>query len=424
MKVLVVGNGGREHALVWKLKDSKLVKNIYIARGNAGAWQIAKKVDIQPTDIKAISDFAKREAIDFTIVGPEAPLAEGIVDEFESNGLNIFGPSKIASMLESSKAFAKGLMQKYSIPTAAYEVFNDPDSARRFVKDFGAPVVVKADGLASGKGAMVCTNEREALEAIDRLMVRKELGESGKSIVIEEYLYGEEASYIVMLNGENYVPLPTSQDHKKLLDDDRGPNTGGMGAYSPTPFIDTQTEEKVKKEIVERLIKALKMEGIYYRGFLYVGLMLTKDGPKVLEFNVRLGDPEAQPILMRLKGDFFENILKFYEGKQVRFEVDKRYAICVVIASKGYPESPEAGHKIEGLENLKEEDIIVFHAGTDIKDGELITKGGRVLNVCAWGQSLIEARERAYKAINSIKFKGMQYRKDIGSRALNYFTAV
>lgn len=424
MKVLVVGNGGREHALVWKLKDSKLVKNIYIARGNAGAWQIAKKVDIQPTDIKAISDFAKREAIDFTIVGPEAPLAEGIVDEFESNGLNIFGPSKIASMLESSKAFAKGLMQKYSIPTAAYEVFNDPDSARRFVKDFGAPVVVKADGLASGKGAMVCTNEREALEAIDILMVRKELGESGKSIVIEEYLYGEEASYIVMLNGENYVPLPTSQDHKKLLDDDRGPNTGGMGAYSPTPFIDTQTEEKVKKEIVERLIKALKMEGIYYRGFLYVGLMLTKDGPKVLEFNVRLGDPEAQPILMRLKGDFFENILKFYEGKQVRFEVDKRYAICVVIASKGYPESPEAGHKIEGLENLKEEDIIVFHAGTDIKDGELITKGGRVLNVCAWGQSLIEARERAYKAINSIKFKGMQYRKDIGSRALNYFTAV
>ncbi len=424
MKVLVVGNGGREHALVWKLKDSKLVKNIYIARGNAGAWQIAKKVDIQPTDIKAISDFAKRAAIDFTIVGPEAPLAEGIVDEFESNGLNIFGPSKIASMLESSKAFAKGLMQKYSIPTAAYEVFNDPDSARRFVKDFGAPVVVKADGLASGKGAMVCTNEREALEAIDILMVRKELGESGKSIVIEEYLYGEEASYIVMLNGENYVPLPTSQDHKKLLDDDRGPNTGGMGAYSPTPFIDTQTEEKVKKEIVERLIKALKMEGIYYRGFLYVGLMLTKDGPKVLEFNVRLGDPEAQPILMRLKGDFFENILKFYEGKQVRFEVDKRYAICVVIASKGYPESPEAGHKIEGLENLKEEDIIVFHAGTDIKDGELITKGGRVLNVCAWGQSLIEARERAYKAINSIKFKGMQYRKDIGSRALNYFTAV
>lgn len=424
MKVLVVGNGGREHALVWKLKDSKLVKDIYIARGNAGAWQIAKKVDIQPTDIKAISDFAKREAIDFTIVGPEAPLAEGIVDEFESNGLNIFGPSKIASMLESSKAFAKGLMQKYSIPTAAYEVFNDPYSARRFVKDFGAPVVVKADGLARGKGVIVCMDERDALEAIDRWMVRKELGESGKSVVIEEYLYGEEASYIVMLNGENYVPLPTSQDHKKLLDGDRGPNTGGMGAYSPTPFIDAQTEERVKKEIVERLIKALKMEGIHYRGFLYVGLMLTKDGPKVLEFNVRLGDPEAQPILMRLKGDFFENILKFYEGRQVKFEVDKRYALCVVIASKGYPESSEAGHKIEGLESLKEEDVIVFHAGTDIKDGELITKGGRVLNVCAWGQSLIEARERAYRAINSIKFKGMQYRKDIGSRALNYFTAV
>ncbi|MFN3814319.1 MAG: phosphoribosylamine--glycine ligase [Aquificaceae bacterium] len=424
MKVLVVGNGGREHALVWKLKDSKLVKDIYIARGNAGAWQIAKKVDIEPTDVKAISEFAEKKGIDFTIVGSESPLAEGIVDEFESKSLNIFGPSKRASMLESSKAFAKSLMQKYSIPTAAYEVFNDPSNAKRFVKDFGVPLVVKADGLASGKGAIVCMSEREAMDAVDRLMVKRELGESGKSIVIEEYLYGEEASYIVMLNGENYIPLPTSQDHKKLLDGDRGPNTGGMGAYSPTPFIDTQTEERVRKEIVERLIEALRKEGIYYRGFLYVGLMLTKDGPKVLEFNVRLGDPEAQPILMRLKGDFFEDILNFHDGRQVRFEVDRRYTLCVVIASRGYPENPETGHRIEGLESLKDEDVIVFHAGTDMKAGKLITKGGRVLNVCSWGQSLSEARERAYKAINNIKFKGMQYRKDIGSRALNYFKAV
>lgn len=419
MKVLIVGNGGREHALYWKISQSPLVKEIFVAKGNGGIK--GKRVPIDPTNVKELADFAQREGIDFTVVGPEAPLVEGIVDEFESRGLKIFGPSKRASMLEGSKIFAKRFMLKHGIPTANFEVFENPDKAKRFVKDFGVPLVIKADGLAGGKGTVVCKTEQSALETIDLFMNRGILGPAGKRVVIEEFLEGEEASYIVMVNGTEYVPLPTSQDHKRLLDGDRGPNTGGMGAYSPNPFVDAETEKAIRELIIERTLKALAHEGIYYRGFLYAGLMLTSRGPMVLEFNVRLGDPEAQPLLMRIKGDFLEKLLDFYEGKKVSLDIDERCSLCVVLASKGYPEKPEVGKEIHGLEDIKDENVIIFHAGTELKDGKFITTGGRVLNVCAWGNSLKEAKERAYKAVEKIHFEGMHYRKDIGDRALKFF---
>jgi len=418
VKVLVVGNGGREHAIAWKISQSPLVKEVFIAKGSAGVD--AKRVDINPTDVKTLADFAQREGIDFTIVGPEAPLVEGIVDEFEKRGLKIFGPSQKASLLEASKVFAKDFMLKHGIPTANFEVFDDPDKAKRFIRDFGAPVVVKADGLAGGKGAIVCKTEQSAIEAVDFLMVRKALGKAGERIVIEEFLEGEEGSYIVMVNGEEYIPLPTSQDHKRLLDGDKGPNTGGMGAYSPNPFIDEKTEQEIRKNIIEKTLKALAKEGIYYRGFLYAGLMLTSDGPKVLEFNVRLGDPEAQPLLMRIKGDFLEKLINFYEGRSISLEIDNRCALCVVLASKGYPENPEVGKEIRGLEEAKKEEVIIFYAGTKIENGKLLTAGGRVLNVCAWGEDIKEAKVKAYKAIEKLSFEGMHYRRDIGDKAIRF----
>ncbi|MFN3976276.1 MAG: phosphoribosylamine--glycine ligase [Aquificaceae bacterium] len=422
MKVLVVGSGGREHAIAWKLSQSPLVKEIYCAKGNGGTAKIAKNVPIEPTDTKALADFAQKEGIDFTVVGPEAPLVAGIVDEFEGRGLKVFGPNKRASLLEGSKAFAKDFMQRYQIPTAEFHTFEDPQKAKNFVKDFGLPLVIKADGLASGKGVFICRSYEEAFQTIDKLMVKKVLGEAGSRLVIEEFLEGEEASYIVMVNGDRYVPLPTSQDHKRLLDGDRGPNTGGMGAYSPNPFVDEKTEKAIKELIIERVIRGLKAEGIHYRGFLYAGLMLTQKGPKVLEFNVRLGDPEAQPLLMRIKGDFFEALLNFYEGRDIKLDIDQSHTLCVVLASKGYPEKPEDGKEIRGLEEVEGlQDVVVFHAGTQIVEGKVFTKGGRVLNVCAWGKDLREAQERAYKAIERIHFEGMHYRKDIGYRALLHF---
>ncbi len=417
MKVLVVGNGGREHAIVWKISKSPLVKKMYCAKGNAGIWEIAEKVDISPNDIKGLKDFALKESIDFAVVGPESPLVEGIVDVFEEAGIKIFGPSREASRLEGSKAFAKEFMKRHGVPTAEYKVFDNPDEAKAYVSEKGGNVVVKADGLAAGKGVTVCDTVEEALNAIDRVMVERVFSESGNRVVIEEKLEGEEASYIVMVDGERYIPLPTSQDHKRLLDGDKGPNTGGMGAYSPTPVMDTEMEERVKREIVERTLKGLKEEGIYYRGFLYVGLMLTAEGSKVLEYNVRLGDPEAQPILMRIKGDFLSYMLEFYEGNDINMEIDERWAVDVVIASQGYPGKYEKGKVIEGLDKVKElEDVEVFHAGTDIRDGKVVTAGGRVLNVCALGNTLEEALEKAYEGVSRIEFEGMYYRKDIAHR--------
>lgn len=421
MKVLVVGNGGREHAIAWKLRQSSEISELYCARGNAGIWRIAKRVDISPTDIEELTDFAEREGIDFTVVGPEAPLVGGIVDEFERRGLKIFGPSREASRLEGSKAFAKEFMERYDVPTAHYSVFEDFDKALRYIKDVGTPIVIKADGLAAGKGAVVCFSIDHAIQTLESFMKKSALGGAGKRVVIEEFLEGEEASYIVMVNGDRYVPLPTSQDHKRLLDGDKGPNTGGMGAYSPTPVINEEVERRIREEVIERTLKGLKEEGIYFRGFLYAGLMITSEGPKVLEFNVRLGDPEAQPILMRVKGDFLKLLLDFYEGKEVSLEEDERWALDVVLASRGYPDKPEKGKVIEGLEEAESlEDVVVFHAGTTLKEGKVVTNGGRVLNVCAYGSTLREAKEKAYDAVSRIHFEGMHYRKDIGDKAFKY----
>ncbi|RUM27919.1 MAG: phosphoribosylamine--glycine ligase [Aquifex sp.] len=423
MKVLVVGNGGREHAIAWKVSKSPLVTKLYVAKGNAGIWEIAERVDISPTDVKSLAEFASKEGIDFTIVGPEAPLVEGIVDEFEKRNLKIFGPNKEAAKLEGSKAFAKAFMKKYNVPTAKYEVFTDFEEARKYVEKVGAPIVIKADGLAAGKGAVVCETIEKAIETLDKFLNKNVFGKSSEKVVIEEFLEGEEASYIVMINGDKYVPLPTSQDHKRLLEGDKGPNTGGMGAYSPTPVINKEIEESIKKEIVERVIEGLKKEGIFYRGFLYVGLMITKEGPKVLEFNVRLGDPEAQPILMRIRNDFLETLINFYEGKDVKIEESDKWVLDVVLASKGYPEKPETGKIIHGLNYVKNmEDVIVFHAGTK-KEGEFtVTSGGRVLNVCVYGNTLKEAKEKAYEAIKYICFEGMYYRRDIGDKAFKYLS--
>jgi len=421
VKVLIVGNGGREHALVWKIAQSPLVSRLFCARGNAGIWRTAERVDISPTDVIRLAQFAEEEGIDFTIVGPEAPLVEGIVDEFESRGLKIFGPSRRASRLEGSKAFAKAFMSKYSIPTARYAVFDSYEEACAYVRRKGPPLVVKADGLAAGKGAVVCTSVEQALKTLEDFMKKEILGSAGRRVVVEEFLEGEEASYIVMVNGEDYIPLPTSQDHKRLLDGDRGPNTGGMGAYSPTPVINPETEQRIKSEVVERTLAGLKEEGIHFRGFLYAGLMITPQGPRVLEFNVRLGDPEAQPILMRIKGDFLRTLLEFHEGGKVDIEEDERWAVDVVIASEGYPTNPRKGVVIEGVEQAERmEGVVVFHAGTDLRNGKLVTSGGRVLNICAYGRTLKEARERAYRAVSLIRFEGMHYRRDIGDKAFRF----
>ncbi len=423
MKVLVVGKGGREHAIAWKVAQSPLVKQVYIAPGNAGTSKVGKNIPISPTDVENLVKFAKEEKIDLTIVGPEDPLAKGIADVFQREGLKIFGPTQDGAKLEASKVFAKNFMAKYGIPTARYGTFDNPQEAKEFIKQLGDKVVVKADGLAAGKGAFVCQSVEEALKVVDDLMVKGVLGEAGKRVVVEEFLEGEEASYMVMVDGTEYVPLPTSQDHKRLLEGDKGPNTGGMGAYSPTPVIDKETEERIRREVIERTLKGLAEEGIHYRGFLYAGLMLTKEGPKVLEFNVRLGDPEAQPILTRIESDLVEHIMEILEGniKGVEIKVSPKWALGVVVASKGYPQKPETGKVIEGLEEVEKLDnVVVFHAGTKKEGDKILTAGGRVLTIVGLGDTLREAKERAYTVVEKINFEGMQYRRDIGDKAFKY----
>ena len=422
MKILVVGKGGREHAIAWKVSQSPLVKKVYIAPGNAGTEEIGVNIPIAVNDIPALVNFAKENKIDLTIVGPEEPLAKGIADAFEKEGLKIFGPNKKAAQLEASKIFAKKFMKKYSVPTAQFQTFENFEEAKEFIKNLSSEkVVVKADGLAAGKGAFVCQSKEEAIEKAYDLMVKEILGTAGKRIVVEEFLEGEEASYIVMVNGETYIPLPTSQDHKRLLDNDEGPNTGGMGAYSPTPVITPEIEKRIQEEIIERTLKGLKEENIHFKGFLYVGLMITKEGPKVLEFNVRLGDPEAQPILARIESDLVEHILDILEGRtqQINLKVSPKWALGVVLASKGYPYKPETGKEILGLEEIKKmPDVIVFHAGTKKVNGKIITSGGRVLTVVGLGETLKKAKEKAYEGVSKIYFEGMQYRKDIGDKGL------
>ena len=420
MKVLVIGSGGREHALVWKLAQSPKVEKIYGAPGNPGIAQIGECVNISPTDIKGLADFAEKEGVDLTVVGPEAPLVAGIVDEFESRGLKIFGPSKEAAKLEGSKAFSKEMMKKYGVPTADFEVFDDPEKAKEYIKEKGAPIVVKADGLAAGKGVVVARNVEEALEAIDKIMIEKVFGDAGNRVVVEDCLFGEEASYLVVTDGENFIPLATAQDHKAVFDGDKGPNTGGMGAYSPAPVLSEEMEKEVQERVIKPILRGMKEEGHPFKGILYAGLMITEEGPKVLEFNVRFGDPEAQVILRRLKTDLVDVCQSVIEGNLIdSLEWIPETAICVVLASKGYPGKYEKGKVIIGIEEAEKIDnVVVFHAGTAIKDGKLVTNGGRVLNVTALGKDIVEARENVYKAIEKIHFDGMHYRKDIGLKAL------
>ncbi|NNM81198.1 MAG: phosphoribosylamine--glycine ligase [Burkholderiales bacterium] len=414
MKILVIGNGGREHALAWKLARSARVSRVYVAPGNAGTALDEGCVNVDITEIPDLIEFARSESIALTVVGPEAPLAAGVVNEFRSAGLKIFGPTRAAAQLESSKAFAKSFMMRHGIPTAAYGEFEDRDSAHAYVDAQGAPIVIKADGLAAGKGVVVAMTLEEAHAAIDYL-----LSEGGR-LVIEEYLEGEEASFIVMVDGKNVLPFVTSQDHKRLLDGDMGPNTGGMGAYSPAPIITPSVHARVMREIIQPVVRGMAQEGTIFTGFLYAGLMIDKDGnPKTLEFNCRMGDPETQPIMMRLKTDLSLLVEHGINGTLDRIEAewDRRSALGVVIAAHGYPDSPRKGDIISGLPR-NEEDFHVFHAGTKL-DGsrQVVTSGGRVLCVTALGDSVKIAQRRAYQVAEGISFEGCQMRRDIGYRA-------
>ena len=421
MKVLVIGSGGREHAMAWKLSQSNKVNSVFIAPGNGGTHLNPKFKNIDLIDINLLADFAIGEKIDLTVIGPELPLSKGIVDLFRSKHLNIFGPTQKATQLESSKDFAKDFMYRHHIPTAKYKTFKMPNDAHRYIDEQGAPIVIKADGLASGKGVIVAMTEKEAHDAIDFMLVDNKFGDAGAKVVIEEFLEGEEASFMVICDGKTILPLATSQDHKRLLDADLGPNTGGMGAYSPAPVVTEEIYSKVMKEIISPTIDGMTKDGIPFTGFLYAGLMITKKGDiKTLEYNCRMGDPETQPILMRLKSDLFEVLYKASLGQldSTEIEWDKRTALAVVLASAGYPEAPKLNDEIH-IEDHVIPDSYIFHAGTVFKDNKLLTSGGRVLAVTALGNSVKEAQSRVYEAINTVKFDGAQYRKDIGFRALN-----
>lgn len=419
MKVLVIGGGGREHALVWKLSQSRLVDKIYCMPGNAGIAEIAECIDV--SDFDSLLDFVKYEWIDLTIVGPEAPLSEGIVDRFEKEGRRILGPNREAARLEASKAFAKDFMKRYNIPTAPYKVFTSYLHAEDYIRLKGAPIVVKADGLAAGKGVFVAKTVDEAMEALRLILKERVFGEAGERVVIEDCLDGEEASFMAFCDGKTIVPMVSSQDHKRVFDNDEGPNTGGMGAYSPAPVITEEVKETVMKRIMFPVIKGLRAEGINYKGILYAGLMIKDGLPYVLEFNCRFGDPETQPVLTRLQTDLMEIAFAILEGRLSEIEIEWRpeASVCVVIASKGYPGKYDKGMIIKGLDKLRgQRDIFVFHAGTAFNNGDIVTAGGRVLGVTALGRDIAEARQRAYDAIKEVHFEGMHFRRDIALKAL------
>jgi phosphoribosylamine--glycine ligase len=415
MKILVIGNGGREHAMAWKLARSARVSRVYVAPGNAGTARDEGCVNVDITEIADLIEFAKRESIALTVVGPEAPLAKGIVDEFRAAGLKIFGPTKAAAQLESSKAYAKAFMVRHGIPTAGYAEFEDISAAHRHVDEQGAPIVIKADGLAAGKGVVVAMTLDDAHAAIDSILA------DGGRVVIEEFLEGEEASFIVMVDGKNILPFVTSQDHKRLLDGDMGPNTGGMGAYSPAPVITPSLHARVMREVIQPAVRGMSQDGIPYTGFLYAGLMISRDGTiKTLEFNCRMGDPETQPIMMRLKTDLSLIVEHGINGTldKIEAEWDRRSALGVVMAAGGYPDNPRKGDVISGLPK-NEEDFHVFHAGTKLEGDQVVTNGGRVLCITALGDSVKIAQRRAYQVAESISFDGCQMRKDIGFRAIS-----
>jgi len=420
MKILVIGGGGREHALAWKIAQNKEVSRVYVAPGNAGTATDPDMVNVPISSVADLVKFAQDEHIHITIVGPEAPLAAGVVDAFHAANLKIFGPTRLAAQLEGSKDFAKAFMLRHHIPTAAYATFTDATAAHDYVKQQGAPIVIKADGLAAGKGVVVAMSNDEAHAAIDAMLSDNKLGSAGARVVIEEFLTGEEASFIVMVDGKNILALATSQDHKRLLDGDQGPNTGGMGAYSPAPVVTPEIHAKVMREIIRPTVEGMAKDGIPYTGFLYAGLMISPDGGvKTLEFNCRMGDPETQPIMMRLKSDFVTLAEHAVNGTldQVEALWDRRTALGVVMASANYPDTPRLGDEITGLPKHLE-DAHVFHAGTVLKDGKVFTSGGRVLCVTALGETVKFAQQQAYKTIDEIKFNGAQYRTDIGYRAI------
>ena len=424
MKILVVGSGGREHALAWKLAQAAGVTLVYVAPGNAGTAREPKLENLPITDIHALADFAEQHKIHLTVVGPEAPLAAGIVDVFRTRGLKIFGPTQAAAQLESSKDFAKRFMARHKIPTAGFETFTDPVAAHDYINRQGAPIVIKADGLAAGKGVVVAMSLDEAHAAIDDMLSGNKLGSAGARVVIEDFLDGEEASFIVLVDGKNVLAMASSQDHKRIGDGDTGPNTGGMGAYSPAPVVTPEVHAQVMREIILPTVRGMEADGIPFTGFLYAGLMIGKDGSvKTLEFNARMGDPETQPIMMRLKSDAVKMFEHAIAGTldQIQPEWDRRVALGIVLAAKNYPDTPRNGDAIHGLPagNAAGDDAHVFHAGTAEANGEVVTSGGRVLCVTALGESVAQAQKRAYEAAADIKFDGMQYRKDIGYRAIN-----
>ncbi len=422
MKVLVVGGGGREHALVWKIAQSSRVSKIYCAPGNAGISQQATVVPIKANDLNGLLQFALKEKIDLTVVGPEDPLNEGIVDLFESKGLSIFGPNRRAAQIEGSKAFAKEMMKKYKIPSASYQIFGDREEAVSYLINQKTPVVVKADGLAAGKGVIVCKRIEEAIQAVDLIMVEKAFGEAGHRIVIEECLVGEEASFLAFTDGKTILPMASCQDHKPVFDEDKGPNTGGMGAYSPAPVVTDRIHQEIMDGILKPMVRGMADEGRTYKGVLYAGVMICDGHPKVLEFNARFGDPETQPILMRMEGDIVPILEACIHGDLSQHRVNwdnRKTSVCVVMASKGYPGNYDKGKVIEGLEEVSRmKDVFVFHAGTSLEKGRIVTSGGRVLGVTGLGENIPKAIETAYQAVKKITWDGAHYRTDIGRKAL------
>ena len=422
MKILVIGGGGREHALCWKIAQSPLVDTLYCAPGNPGIAAVAECVHIGADEIEALCDFALAEKIDLTVVGPEVPLTLGIVDKFQACGLDIFGPNRAAAQIEGSKGFSKELMVRHNIPTAAYKSFTDHAAAVAYIREQGAPIVVKADGLAAGKGVIVAMSEAEAIIAVDDIMLDKVFGAAGSSVVIEEFMEGEEASFFAFTDGRNILPLASSQDHKRIYDNDEGPNTGGMGAYSPAPVVTAALHEVIVETIVRPTIAGMASDGTPYVGILYVGLMIRDGKPRVVEYNARFGDPEAQPLLMRMKSDIVPVLQACARGelKQDAIEWHDKAAVCVVMASGGYPDILETGFEIHGLEAASAIDgLVVFHAGTALKEGVVVNSGGRVLGVTALGNTVAEAIATAYRGVAAITWPGAQFRRDIGQKALN-----
>ncbi len=422
MKVLVIGGGGREHAIVWKLAQSRHVDKIYCAPGNAGIAEMAECIDIGINNFDELVNLVRYEWIDLTIVGPEEPLSRGIVDAFEREGRRIVGPVKAAARLESSKVFSKEFMRRHRIPSAEYKVFSSYLHAEDYVRMKASPIVIKADGLAAGKGVIVAATTEEAVGALKRIMKDKEFGDAGNRVIVEECLQGEEASFMVFTDGSTIVPMVSSQDHKRVFDEDKGPNTGGMGAYSPAPVLTAELESVVMEKVLHPVINGLREEGIKYKGVLYAGLMIKDGKPSVLEFNCRMGDPETQPVLARLDTDFMDIAMAIADERlsDIKIEWKKDAAVCVVLASGGYPGAYEKGKVISGLEKANGLDgVFVFHAGTAFNDGDIVTSGGRVLGVTATGKDIRAAKEQAYKAAGQLQFEGMHYRKDIADRALN-----